>query len=159
MHDMDVVSRSVCWSFCYCWAVCCPDAVIRSATKSSAAPGTSTGRAIGDSVRKTPELRFITDRSYGIHVAQMAGLPGSVIKRSEGVLYELERHGSATSSNQPTTAQQPGEPDQMLLFSEAPPLPEWWSQLVDALAEVDVDRTTPLEALKTLQQLKDILQK
>ncbi|MFH1417473.1 MAG: DNA mismatch repair protein MutS [Planctomycetota bacterium] len=100
-----------------------------------------------------------TDRSYGVHVAAMAGLPASVLKRSEVILAELERgfanksHGDAEGGGSRGRAQS----NQLLLFPAADPMPEWWRELVDALGEVDVERTTPVEAISILQRLQSLL--
>ena len=47
----------------------------------------------------------------------------------------------------------------MLLFGEPEPMPAWWRELVDALDGVDIERTTPLEAMSVLQTLKGLLHK
>jgi len=95
-----------------------------------------------------------TDRSYGIHVAEMAGLPRRVVRRSEAVLAELERSFSRRFRDRASRVVKDGAEDQPLLFSLAEPLPAWWRELVDALHAIDVDRTTPLEALGILGRLK-----
>jgi len=86
------------------------------------------------------------DRSYGIHVAQLAGLPRSVIHRAREVLEELEgdRNAAAPSPRK----QRKKEPAQQIpLFGQKSPLEE-------ALAKLDLDGMTPLEALNKLYELK-----
>jgi len=84
------------------------------------------------------------DRSYGIHVAQLAGLPRSVIHRAEEVLAELEDgRGQKAKVKGPRRT----EPAQLPLLGPASPL-------LDELAELDVDSMTPLEALNKLYELK-----
>jgi len=84
------------------------------------------------------------DKSYGIHVAQLAGLPRSVIHRAQEVLVELEsdrgRRGVPEKMHKP-------QPQQLPLFS--PPSP-----ILDELSELDIDSMTPLEALTKLYELK-----
>ena len=84
------------------------------------------------------------DKSYGIHVAQLAGLPRSVIHRAQEVLVELEsdrgRKGVPERMHKP-------QPQQLPLFS--PPSP-----ILDQLLELDIDSMTPLEALNKLYELK-----
>lgn len=81
------------------------------------------------------------NRSYGIAVARLAGVPELVLSRAKALLASLERqHGSA-----PTRAPAP----QLSLFEPAPPSP-----LLEALAAIDVDRMTPVEALLALSRLK-----
>ena len=106
------------------------------------------------------------DRSYGIHVAQLAGLPRAVIARAREVLAELERErtvehlepvapapaqtaadarphaGPATRRSKPA-----GEASQLGLFGAGHPL-------LDALRALDPDSMTPLEALQQLSAWK-----
>jgi len=89
------------------------------------------------------------DRSYGIHVGRLAGLPGSLIDRAEEILRNLESADAPTPSG-PTWARHEGEPApaQMELFaaSEHPLLAELRGRRVDEL--------TPLEALNLLAEWK-----
>ncbi len=78
------------------------------------------------------------DRSYGIHVAALAGLPSLVIARAREVLAELER-------------QRPLEPASQQLGL---PLVVPASPLQSALDELELDRLSPLEALQKLYELK-----
>ena len=84
------------------------------------------------------------DRSYGVNVAKLAGLPRPVLRRAEQVLYELEeRH----LRGEPTSAPSENGADQLPLFSGPHPV-------VSQLQELDVDAMTPLEAISTLYELK-----
>jgi DNA mismatch repair protein MutS len=92
------------------------------------------------------------DRSYGIQVAKLAGLPQSVIARARAILAELER-GHAVPS---------GFADDLPLFaslraSEPEPPQAGPSALGAALAEIDPDGLTPREALEALYRLKSLL--
>jgi len=87
-----------------------------------------------------------TDRSYGIHVAQLAGLPKSVIVRAQEVLAELESHASKKSKIPRRKA-----PLQIPLFPEG-------SLLADEIARLDVDSMSPLEAITKLYELKRMVQ-
>ncbi len=92
-----------------------------------------------------------TDRSYGIHVARLAGVPEAVVERARGILKGLEgdRDGSVdriTFGDAPApTAHDP----QLGLFAPAAPNP-----VVDELAGLDVDNMTPVEALTKLAELR-----
>jgi DNA mismatch repair protein MutS len=82
-----------------------------------------------------------TDRSYGIHVARMAGVPSAVLRRAQEVLSELEER-PATPTPPPTKTLQ------LTLFeAEEPPV-------MEALREVDPNALTPLEALRLLDEWK-----
>ena len=83
------------------------------------------------------------DRSYGIHVAQLAGLPRDVINRANEILLDLEKHA-------PTTTVEPSRLNrgqQMALFPEASPL-------LKELSALDVNSLTPLEAINKLYTWK-----
>ncbi|MBI2304676.1 MAG: DNA mismatch repair protein MutS [Chloroflexi bacterium] len=84
------------------------------------------------------------DRSYGIHVAQLAGLPRGVISRAQEVLKELEggkRNPGARRARQKDAGQQIS-----LLENSSP--------LIEEMASLDVDSLTPLEAITKLYELK-----
>ncbi len=83
------------------------------------------------------------DKSYGIHVAQLAGLPKAVLHRAREVLDELESDGKQAKpvkkTKEPTT--------QIPLFGEK-------TELEKTLNEIDINSLTPLEALNKLYELK-----
>jgi DNA mismatch repair protein MutS len=83
-----------------------------------------------------------TDRSYGIHVAQLAGLPKSVIVRAQEVLAELESHVSKKSKVPRRKASL-----QIPLFTQG-------SLLADEITQLDIDSMSPLEAITKLYELK-----
>jgi DNA mismatch repair protein MutS len=86
------------------------------------------------------------DRSYGVHVAELAGLPKAVVRRAREVLLDLETaphaNGRAPNGRQP--------PPQLSLFAEPPD-----DGLRRRLSEIDVDAMTPLEALTALYELRN----
>ena len=77
------------------------------------------------------------DRSYGIHVAQLAGLPSPVIGRATEIMAELERSSGRGVRFDPNAAQQ------VALFPETNPL-------LDELKDLDVNSLSPIEALNKL---------
>jgi DNA mismatch repair protein MutS len=87
------------------------------------------------------------DRSYGIHVAQMAGMPSQVVRRATALLEELEADASPEGLSRERTA------PQMDLFGDGqtPAL----LQLLEELRGLDVSQTTPLEALNQLSAWKE----
>jgi DNA mismatch repair protein MutS len=93
------------------------------------------------------------DRSYGIQVARLAGLPPAVVGRAREILAglerdELSRGGRPSLSGSPGASSQP----QLGLFS-APAAAD--DSLRRRLREIDVDRLTPIQALTLLAELKD----
>jgi DNA mismatch repair protein MutS len=85
------------------------------------------------------------DKSYGIHVARLAGLPGAVISRAQDVLDTLEV--SARGQTSVTGAARTESRQQLSLFGVD-------SVLAGDLAELDVDSLTPLEAIAALYELR-----
>ena len=85
------------------------------------------------------------DRSYGIQVARLAGLPSPVIQRARQILFAFEESGAGEKGplKERAAAQQLG------LFGFPP------SVVVSALREMELDQMTPLEALNALQALKE----
>jgi len=79
------------------------------------------------------------DRSYGIHVAQLAGLPRPVIQRASEILRQLE------ASSGKAVKLDPSMPQQMALFPETNPM-------LDELKELDINALSPIEALNKLYE-------
>jgi DNA mismatch repair protein MutS len=88
------------------------------------------------------------DRSYGIEVAKLAGLPQEVIVRAREVLEEHENAELRLTDQLAHDEAQPPRPAQLTIFT---PLSH---QVVERLREVDLNRLTPLEALNLLSELK-----
>jgi DNA mismatch repair protein MutS len=77
------------------------------------------------------------DRSYGIHVAQLAGLPRAVIQRATEIMAELEKSSGQAVNINPHAAQQ------IALFPETNPL-------LTELKSLDVNALSPIEALNKM---------
>jgi DNA mismatch repair protein MutS len=92
-----------------------------------------------------------SDRSYGIQVARLAGLPGPVVERAREILGALERD-ELTRGGRPSLSGTPSEPQRQLGLFQASPPPD--DRFRTALAALDVDRMTPLDALTTLAKLQ-----
>ncbi|MGB6633864.1 MAG: DNA mismatch repair protein MutS, partial [Terriglobales bacterium] len=89
------------------------------------------------------------DRSYGIEVAKLAGLPNEVVVRAREVLAEHESSERRLSEHlTPGSSAEPERPTQLTIFT---PLSQ---PVLDKLREVDLNRLTPLEALNLLAELK-----
>jgi DNA mismatch repair protein MutS len=91
-----------------------------------------------------------TDRSYGVHVARMAGVPPEVVQRAEQILREFERRG-VQGAVQPPTSDAPTvrtKKLQLTLF-EAEMHP-----VLEALRALDITTLSPVEALLKLDELK-----
>jgi DNA mismatch repair protein MutS len=94
------------------------------------------------------------DRSYGVQVARLAGLPASVIDRAKVVLEALEK-GEREGGKQATLI------DDLPLFRAAPPAPAPQKQKASAVEErlksVHPDELTPMEALRLVYEIKGLL--
>jgi len=90
-----------------------------------------------------------TQRSYGIQVARLAGLPPTVVERAKEVLHTLEREDLGTQIGPSQSAARKVAPTVQLQLFEAAPHP-----IVEALKELNVETMTPLEALQRLAELK-----
>ncbi len=88
------------------------------------------------------------DRSFGLQVAALAGLPAAVVRQARARLAELERHNRDAPST-PMTAQAMESPQQIGLFTPS-------SAALDALAALEPDELTPKQALEALYRLKSM---
>ena len=88
-----------------------------------------------------------TNRSYGIHVGQLAGLPSQVVARAREILGTLEGEHRVVPGQPPSASRDPG---QLALFGELPP-PD---PMVEELKLIDVNMLTPIEALNRLADFK-----
>jgi DNA mismatch repair protein MutS len=76
------------------------------------------------------------DKSYGVHVAQIAGIPEECVKRAKEILNELETRNIDIKSSS----------DMLPIFSSNP--------IIDKIRMIDVNNLTPIEALNILNELK-----
>ncbi len=118
-----------------------------------AEPGSGIANVHLDAVEHGDQLVFMhavkdgpADRSFGLQVAALAGLPKSVVQQARGRLAELEQH----SRDAPAPSLAPvalDAPQQFGLFAPS-------SAALDALASIDPDDLTPKQALEALYRLK-----
>jgi DNA mismatch repair protein MutS len=97
-----------------------------------------------------------TNRSYGIQVARLAGIPDQVIKRSKKILFDIEQgeYGSGESACLGIVQEESGRgPVQLDLFKK----PD--NQVIDKLNRMDIASMTPLEALNILNELQALSKK
>ena len=113
--------------------------------------------AVTEEAGKVVFLRKIVpggaDRSYGIHVAQLAGIPRPVIHRAQEILEELERKGDARARRKAMRDMTMPVAWQMTLFaSETHPL-------IEEIKNLAVDELTPIEAISKLYELQQRAQR
>ena len=100
-----------------------------------------------------------SDRSYGIQVARLAGLPAGVVSRAKAILAGLERD-ELSRGGRPTLSRAPNEPPTAQLGLFTTPLdaagPAGHDEISRRLKELDVDEITPRQALELLAELKKL---
>jgi DNA mismatch repair protein MutS len=96
-----------------------------------------------------------SEHSFGIHVARMAGMPGSVVKRADEILKELEQSHDKQELAKPV-ADIAGHREglQLSIFQLDDPV---LKQIRDEILEIDIDNLTPVEALNKLYNIKKLL--
>ena len=107
----------------------------------------------GDVVFLHEVVAGTADRSYGIHVAKLAGLPAAVVNRAEEVLTALESGGQAKAASRLA--------EDLPLFAAAPAqqvsMPLAVDHLREALSDVEPDGLTPKAALELIYRLKGMV--
>jgi len=119
--------------------------------------------AVKEIGKKVIFLRKLTpggsEHSFGIHVARMAGMPGSVLQRATNILSQLEKkHVTDDPGNEtsPSKADKKGEEIQLSFFQLDDPLLE---RIRDDIMRLDINTLTPVEALMKLNEIKKLLKK
>ena len=100
-------------------------------------------------------VRGGSEHSFGIHVAALAGMPKSIVKRSEDILSQLEsdnRKSGITKHVDQIAAKREGF--QMTLFQLDDPV---LSQIRDEILHTDINNLTPVEALNKLNEIKKLI--
>ena len=98
-----------------------------------------------------------SEHSFGIHVAQIAGMPKSIVKRANSILKQLENDNSGVGTvGKPSAEQLNKSRDgfQLSFFQLDDPV---LSQVRDEILNIDVNNLTPLEALNKLNEIKKIV--
>lgn len=95
-----------------------------------------------------------SDRSYGIHVARLAGLPETVIKNANRILYELETFSLSQERNNLKIEVKGKKTQQELPLSIQPKINPQFIDLLKDLESLDINNVTPLSALNKLNDLK-----
>jgi DNA mismatch repair protein MutS len=104
----------------------------------------------GDIIFLRNLVRGAASRSYGIHVARLAGLPEAVIARSKEILLTLENNESERETPRRLfDANSAAEPEQMVLFGSVE------HRLRENLKRLDPSQMTPIEALNLLHKLSE----
>ena len=102
-------------------------------------------------------MRGGSEHSFGIHVAEIAGMPKSIVKRSNKILKELEADNAQVGTvSKPTaeTLEQSREGMQLSFFQLDDPV---LCQVRDEILGLDINNLTPVEALNKLNEIKKIV--
>jgi DNA mismatch repair protein MutS len=90
-----------------------------------------------------------TDKSYGIHVAKLAGVPKSILDRSKEILEELESTFQKEATGEHLSKHKTKEPDKDSLFVQK------HKSVLEKLTSTDINNLTPIEAINLLNQIKN----
>jgi DNA mismatch repair protein MutS len=100
-------------------------------------------------------VRGGSEHSFGIHVAKMAGMPQSIVKRSEQILKDLEADNRQATVSKPIgSIAEHREGMQLSFFQLDDPVLE---QIRDEIKNLDINNLTPVEALNKLNDIKRII--
>ncbi len=94
-----------------------------------------------------------SQHSFGIHVAQMAGMPNPIVLRANEIMHFLEKDHNKNDIHK-RFSQLPEPKDQLSLFQNDPRFEE----LMQLLEEMDVNTISPIEALLKLNELKSVFE-
>jgi DNA mismatch repair protein MutS len=89
-----------------------------------------------------------TDKSYGIHVAKLAGVPQSILERSKEILEELESTFTKEVTGDHLAKHKTKQPNKDTLFVQK------HKSVLEKLASIDINKLTPIEAINLLSQIK-----
>ena len=95
-----------------------------------------------------------SEHSFGIHVAQMAGVPDLVVKRSAEILSHLESERGGSLSTRPNLKKVPPSNYQLNLFEINDPV---FKKIKEQLEQLETNSLTPIEALIKIKELQDLL--
>lgn len=99
--------------------------------------------------------RGAAEHSFGIHVASMAGMPPSVVRRAQTILTELETQRGGDNTRTVESLKKVGDkPLQLSFFQMDDPT---LSAVADQIRGIDIDSLTPLQALNKLSEIKKIV--
>jgi DNA mismatch repair protein MutS len=90
-----------------------------------------------------------TDKSYGIHVAKLAGVPKTILERSKEILEELESTFAKEATGRGLAKHKTKQPPQDILFVQK------HKSVLDKLSSTDVNNLTPIDAINLLNQIKN----
>jgi len=94
-----------------------------------------------------------TDKSYGIHVAKLAGVPKPILERSKEILEELESAFAREATSEHLSKHKTKQPDKDSLFVQK------HKSVLEKLASTDINNLTPIEAINLLGQIKNEIDK
>ena len=99
-----------------------------------------------------------SEHSFGIHVAEIAGMPRSIVKRANVILKELEKDNEGVGqAGKPSTAERPAKHEdgvELSFFQLDDPV---LRQIRDEIIGLDINNLTPVEALNKLNEIKRIV--
>ncbi|MTI29888.1 DNA mismatch repair protein MutS [Xanthovirga aplysinae] len=95
-----------------------------------------------------------SEHSFGIHVAQLAGMPNEVVLRANEIMHHLEKD-KVRQKNQKRLEEVPKNNFQLSLFDAADPR---FEMVKEFMSKIDINRVSPVEALLKLNELKSLME-
>ena len=98
-----------------------------------------------------------SEHSFGIHVARLAGMPNTIVRRAEEILVKLEQNNANTGgvdAGQTIAPPQDASGVQLSFYQLDDPV---LTQIRDEILHLDIDNLTPMEALNKLNDIKKIV--
>jgi DNA mismatch repair protein MutS len=92
-----------------------------------------------------------TDKSYGVHVAKLAGVPKSILTRSNEILKDLENTFAKEAAGEHLSKNKTTDDEQMLFVQKH-------KSVLDKLNGLDVNTLTPIEAINLLAEIQQEMQ-
>ena len=93
-----------------------------------------------------------TDKSYGIHVAKLAGIPKTILTRSGEILKDLENTFAKEAAGEQLSRNKTADDDEQLLFVQK------HQSVLDKLKDLEVNTLTPIEAINLLAEIQEEMQ-
>jgi DNA mismatch repair protein MutS len=93
-----------------------------------------------------------TEHSFGIHVAKMAGMPGSILSRAEHILVELEKKETEIGGRKPRVIAH--DPMQLSIFEHVDPLA---AKVKEMIEDLNINELTPVECMFKLIEIKKLM--
>ena len=95
-----------------------------------------------------------TSQSFGLAVAELAGIPNPVIQRAQELLRDIQRDTEHLGKSSPTDATKSAN---TIFHNKSDLQQQAWSKIVKNVENININQLTPVQSLQTLEQLQVLL--